>query len=63
MQLVRIKHAFREANRCADMLAKMGLMASYSTFTFKCIPSELETQVVLDKHRALSLVTQTGRWP
>lgn len=61
-QLVRIKHVFREENHCEDKLAKMGLMASYDIFTFDCIPSVLETLVVLDKQRAVSSVTQTARF-
>ena len=45
----RVIHAFREANQCADALAKIGAQSLYSFVTFCSPPSVVEDILAFDK--------------
>ena len=45
----RVIHAFREANQCADALAKIGAQSLYSFVTFCNLPSVVEDILAFDK--------------
>jgi ribonuclease HI len=52
-QEVRITHVFREANRCADMLANMGCFNTDNIIYFEYPPTEV-IQIVDDDFRGVS---------
>jgi hypothetical protein len=52
-QEVRITHVFREANRCADMLANMGCSNTDNIIYFEYPPAEV-IQIVDDDYRGVS---------
>ena len=44
---IQVKHCYREANRCAGMLAKLGLDQNLCLVHFDCPPKNIRT--ILDE--------------